>query len=134
MFSIGPGEATNMFFRIVPSNSQKEGTNTHNLLKGHAQPPNSPHNDFLSREKAFLKEKRKVDYLYSHAQITNGLDLVLFWGCAQKGEDEIFFGQHNICNISVNTPTAPEKSVSQDALRFRINSPRNVEHDFRESR
>jgi len=65
-----------------------------------------------------------------------GLDLVILWETAlETGSVETItlIGQQNICNVSFSSPTTVDKSVSNNnALRFSIESPRKMTHDFSE--
>lgn len=131
MYVIGPGEATNLFFRVLPLEEKDSATKvnqTYTLSKDHHPPCQAPYLDFLKREKAYIAEKKKAEHLHGSAAPTNALDLILLWSTV--GEDStILSGQQNICGISLTAATAVDKP-----LRFRLESPRKVQHDFSQSR
>lgn len=92
----------------------------------------------------------------SHTQIDDSaldsvspLDLILLWETKLDSNSNIdnnnttttdsavvVQGQQNLCDVSFLTPTTVDKAVSEDhsTLRFTIESPRKVIHDFTQQR
>jgi len=103
----------------------------------------APYRDFLQREQIFIGEKKKHETAItptpsdsSASMDETGLDLIILWETAVgtgPSDRIILIGQQNICNVSFLSPTTVDKSVSNNnALRFSIESPRKVVHDFSE--
>lgn len=156
MWSIAPEQSTSMFFRILPVESPQEKNEniqlyqtSFNLSASTANPKmmdvediQAPYFDFLERERIFLTEKKKLETnVLSNDNNGNGtdqseLDLIIMWETAlETGSTEsiILIGQQNICKVSFLSPTTVDKSVAaNNSLRFTIESPRKVIHDFNE--
>jgi hypothetical protein len=158
-FCVGPGQSTNLFYRIVPMNDnadkhqQTHLFHTHNYLikpsaDESAPPPLFPEFDLLNQEglctaaekKKNVKDKREI------IATESALDLVLLWETTLNDRDKdggngiVLRGQHNLCDVSflmqtVDKVVSAENNSSNNAtdnasLRFSIESPRKVIHDF----
>eukprot|EP01114_Cavostelium_apophysatum_P009903 TRINITY_DN2322_c0_g2_i1.p1 TRINITY_DN2322_c0_g2~~TRINITY_DN2322_c0_g2_i1.p1 ORF type:complete len:1266 (+),score=437.02 TRINITY_DN2322_c0_g2_i1:149-3946(+) len=60
------------------------------------------------------------------------LDMIIVWETTlESGEKITLRGQHNVCNISFLTQTTVDKAINENTtLRFSIESPRKIVHDF----
>eukprot|EP01119_Soliformovum_irregulare_P017192 TRINITY_DN5065_c0_g1_i1.p1 TRINITY_DN5065_c0_g1~~TRINITY_DN5065_c0_g1_i1.p1 ORF type:complete len:1258 (+),score=327.93 TRINITY_DN5065_c0_g1_i1:91-3864(+) len=146
--TIGAEQSTSLFYRIVPA---KDETKTHYgqtgvyqtdyALYSSSEPSADltkfPYYDFLVKEKYYLADKSRplssADKLVTPVQVgveDGTLDLILTWETrvnSPEGQPLTIVGQHNICNVSFLENTG---KTSSTPLRFFIESPRKIVHDF----
>jgi hypothetical protein len=131
------------------TNTQLYHTN-HTLSQSTATPkmmdiddPQAPYFDFLEREKIFINEKKKYETAVSptpsDSNVDNetGLDIIILWETALEtgsAESIILVGQQNICSVSFLSATVDKSISTNNGLRFSIESPRKVVHDFNEEK
>jgi len=148
MFTVLPRQSTNMFFKIVPYTEQdanhNERRNTHFNFPPKKEengfPQNCPVLDFLNREKFFMTEKVAPDIFASsfspkekveEIPTSSLMDFLIIWEAKTEMNQRICFGQHTICNIAFLTTSTAEQSVSENnALRYSVEAPRKVLHEF----
>jgi len=118
----------------------------------------APCYDFLEREKAYWVEKNRAEKLkiltpgghhsaFHHKQeteknkdlpIPSELDLILLWETTvsemvadSNNHRLVLIGQQNICNLALlNSATVDQVVADDNPLRFTIDSPRKILHDF----
>jgi hypothetical protein len=154
---IGPQQTTNLFFRITPANEKAtKDTRTNlyhssHLLSSSNEPTieDITHYSLMKREKNFLAEKKKQqkDLTAEPLDINHDiyLDVYIIWETsidsnllnsqlnASQATKMKIIGQQNICFIPFLTPTTVDQAISEtdeSSLRFTIESPRKVLHDF----
>jgi len=139
MFSIAPRESTNIFFRITPgldqitkiSNTETLDTLYTNLAFQHKMvmdSTESPYGDFLVREKiSSLRQFSKYHNTVRYITDPYNLDVLLLW---ELGDNIV--GQQNILNLNF-LPSENINEIANDntPLRFLINAPSKVTHDFK---
>jgi len=135
--AISRDETTSLFFRIVPAENKQiikeqktQMYHTHNYLIPEAENNNIvnpllPEYDFLLREKSGMESPKK-----DTQQEVSMLDLMLKWETVVPSDQVVYRGVHNVCNISFMTQTVDKVVSDNVALRFSIESPRKIAHDF----
>ncbi|PRP88533.1 hypothetical protein PROFUN_02944 [Planoprotostelium fungivorum] len=144
MFKLSPEQTTNLFFRIIPANKESPTENglyhtKHQLLNVNEE--EIPSQELLEREKLTIEMK---DRKRNNAHKDNNMDLVISWRttadfnslkAAYGGHTapSSVRGQQNICFVPFLSPATVDQTLSEsedNALRFSIESPRKVIHDF----
>lgn len=140
--SIKAKESTNLFFRITPEQEVKEDNSTNYLMKathlpfpkfGTIEPsmPAFPQFDFLLREKRHLEEKGRISKEAAAESESSNMDFILLFEAFDPMMTKKIFGQVNICNVQFMRPTTAEHTLAENnPLRFSVESPRKVLHDF----